>query len=434
MKKILILGKGKSGLAAKKLAEKKGFVCTMANDEDDVFEESELSSFSFVVTSPGFSPQNKWILACKKAKLRLVSELDFGLMHLASKNVIAITGTNGKTTTASLLAQILSKSKKTFLLGNIGMPLCEKVLEIEEGDFVVLEVSSFMLFQSQLLHPKVAVILGISPDHKEWHGSFAAYKRAKLKIFENQTKDDFSVVYDGFCEKTKGKVLLFSTSNCVLGAYEENGNIIYNNGNIHEVVAQSSTVLLWGKHNMQNVLAAVAASKCLGISNEQISTTLKNFAAPEHRLQKIGEVKGILFVNDSKSTNPNSTSVAIDSTKMPIVLLAGGHEKGLSMKEPFEKAAKKQCKIVCFGECGKRFFKEAKCAGIKHVFLEENLQKAFDCATKCSKKGDVVLLSPGTSSFDEFQNYEERGRAFEQLVKKFDKKNAKTNSNVSMQI
>ena len=434
MKKVLVLGKGKSGLAAKKILQSKGYMVEMVDDADSVFLKRKLASFCFAVTSPGFAPKNKWILACKKANLKVVSELDLGLESLKTNNVVAVTGTNGKTTIVSLIGDILKQQKTTFVLGNIGTPLCNEVEHIKKQDFVVLEVSSFMLEQSKKLKPKIAIISNITPDHVEWHGSEKNYVRAKLKILKN--KDGVAIVDFAdpllplYKAKSKAKLFFISTKKRVQGAYIRGKNIFFFDGNINELVAKVHHINLIGLHNQKNALMAICAAKLCGISNSNIQNALQSFSGLAHRIQKVGVVGGITFVNDSKSTNADSTIQAVKTfgRKKPIVLV-GGYDKGLPASELLQFLAKRAKHTVLFGAAGQRFVSEAK--NRKKFCLVKNLNDALEVATSKAKKGDIVLLSPACSSFDEFGSYEERGERFEQLVKELEsritnKKTSKT--------
>lgn len=435
MKKVLILGKGKSGAAVCDLLKKEGYVPVCVCDDDLVFSKEELFSFSFCTLSPGFAPDNRWIKACKEVGLKMVSELDLGLERLKSKNIVAVTGTNGKTTIVSLIAKMLESQKQTHLLGNVGTPLCEKVNEISQEDNVVLEVSSFMLNQSNRLHPKIAIISNITPDHIEWHKTHKNYVSSKLKILSLQTKEDYCIFaaddpnLNLYKKHAKGKVVLVSVCGECCGAYIKGDNIIYNDGNIHEVVAKRQDICMPGIHNQKNALMAIAAAKLFGISNQNITKTLREFNLLPCRIQSVATVRGTLFVNDSKSTNIDSTIKAIDAfSGKSIVLLLGGYDKGLDAKQFLCEASKKAKFLVFFGPAGKRFHAIAKKANLSNVCFGEKLSGAFNLATKIAKQGDVVLLSPSCSSFDEFSSYKERGKAFEQLVHKFEE-SAKTNKN-----
>ena len=423
--KVLVLGKGKSGNAAKEMLKGEGFFVRQVSDETKPYLAKTLKTYAFAVVSPGFSPQNKWVLACKSANLKLVSELDLGLSRTSSKNIVAVTGTNGKTTTCSLIASFLQTQKNTHLLGNIGTPICEKAKTIRKNDFVVLEVSSFMLAQSERLNPKIAIISNILPDHIEWHGSTQAYTQAKLKILGSSNGvaivDSADPLLPLYKANSKAKLFQISTKHKVLGAYIHGKNIFWNDGNIHELVAKRHQINLFGNHNLKNALMAICAAKLCGISNENIQKALQNFNGLPHRIQKVACVRGVTFVNDSKSTNVSSTLSAVQSfgRKRPIVLV-GGYDKMLEVGDLFKYLKHRTKHIVLFGAAGERFLKVAKKCGCKRLSLASNLKSAFQIATKKAKKGDVVLLSPACSSFDEFSSFEQRGERFEQLVKEFE--------------
>ena len=434
-KQILVLGKGKSGKAACYLLNKQGHKTICVDDTDDVFNEEEFSSFLFCVASPGFAPHNKWILACKNAGLKVISELDLGLLYCKSKNIVAVTGTNGKTTIVTLTSKLLETQQKTHLLGNVGIPLSAEVENIEKMDDVVLEVSSFMLYQSQRLHPKIAIISNITPDHKEWHQTHENYVESKLKILENQTSNDYCIfaaddpMLRTYLSRAKSKILLVSNFGKVEGVYIENNNIIFSAFNIHEVVAKVQDICICGKHNQVNALMAILAAKLMGISNKNIANSLRSFKGLDHRIKTVATKNGITFVDDSKSTNPESTIKAAEAMLgKSIVLMLGGFDKGLDVQEFVDKATKLAKQTVMFGPAGKRFFDVAMDQKAKNTVLAKNFTEAFLLATKIAERGDVVLLSPGCSSFDEFSSYSERGKKFEQLVESVEEQTKKNNT------
>ena len=421
--KVLVLGKGKSGNAAKNLLVGEGFFVRQVNGEDKPLRARTLKTYDFAVTSPGIPPKNKWLEACKEANLKVISELDLGLSCTKSKNIVAVTGTNGKTTICSLISSLLQTQNKTHLLGNIGTPISERAKTIRSGDFVVLEVSSFMLAQSEALQPQIAIISNITPDHIEWHGSNNAYIQAKLKILSNpkgvaivDSADPNLALYK---TQAKAKLFFICTKKRVQGAYIRGKNIFFRSGNIHELVAKVHHINLIGTHNQKNALMAICAAKLCGISNSNIQNALQLFSGLPHRIQKVGTFGGITFVNDSKSTNADSTIQAVNSfgKKKPIVLV-GGYDKGLPVADLLQFLAKRAKHTILFGAAGPRFVSEAK--NRKKFSLAKNLKDALELATKNAKKGDIVLLSPACSSFDEFSSYEQRGEFFEQQLKELE--------------
>ena len=424
--KVLVIGKGKSGNAAKKLLKSEGFFVRQVSDENAPFLPKTLKSYAFAIVSPGIPPDNKWVKACEKSNLKLMSELDLGISRIASKNVIAVTGTNGKTTIVSLISEMLSTKNKTHLLGNIGTPISSATKTISKGDFVVLEVSSFMLSQSKLLHPKIAIISNIEPDHIEWHKNFEAYINAKLKILSNPNGvaivDSADPLLPRYKKVAKCKLYQISISKRAVGVYVKRDNIFFRSGNINELVAKVHQINLIGNHNKKNALMAICAAKLCGISNENIQKSLQTFSGLPHRTQKVATVQGITFVNDSKSTNPDSTVKAVQAfnKKKPIVLV-GGYDKQLEMSALFKFLKRNTKRIVLLGAAGERFFHEARKCGCKRLSLASNLKSAFKIATEKAKKGDIVLLSPACSSFDEFSSYERRGERFSALVNEFER-------------
>ena len=425
MKKVLILGKGKSAKSAEIWLNINNYKTICVDDNDEVYQNRELKTFNLAVVSPGFNPQNNWIVAINNVDLPIVSEIDLGVCELDPSKIIAVTGTNGKTTIVSLLNFLIDGS---IALGNIGNPICANLSNIKKESVIILELSSFMLYYSEKIQPKIAILSNITPDHINWHGSYDNYLLTKLKIFKNQNKNDFAILdaddanFDLYSSFVKSKIISISLKKKVNGCYLKNGNIIFSFDHINEIVVNESKLKIKGEHNLKNIMMCICAAFLMGSSLEQISKRLVDFCGLEHRIEFVSEINGVSYINDSKSTNLDSTIVACKAFKNPINLLVGGFEKKLDVFPMFLELKDRVKNIIAFGNCGRRYYEAAKSANVRNVFLEKGLKEAVDRAYKISKKGDVVLLSPATSSFDEFKSYEERGCIFKQLVKEIGKK------------
>lgn len=429
---VLIIGKGTTAKGAKQLLESLGAKTTWVTDQDPIWSKDMFAPFSFVVLSPGIAPNNKWVKAATLAGLTTISEFDLGALFLHTKNTIGITGTNGKTTIVRLTNHILNQHSKSYSLENIGIPLCQKVTEIQNTDFAVFEFSSFVLFQSKLVAPHVAIISNITPDHQNYHGTFSNYMSAKLNLLKNQTPNDYCIfsatdkhkkIYQ---KAAKGQIIWVGKNkgkNCI---YVKNQNIIFKKDNINRVVAKLNQISLKGKHNLINAQMAIAACCCFCVPAKTIQNALLSFVGLPHRIESVATINGVEFVNDSKSTNPSSTMVAVEAISAPKILLLGGYEKGLDVKKMFKSIKNKVKAVVCYGACGERFKNTAKKFKINQIYYEKNLKNAVKKSKNIAKSGDVVLLSPATSSFDEFSGYEMRGDFFKQIVHELEKDQTKT--------
>ena len=442
-KNILILGFGKSGQSAYKLLSKTAkqififdekFKTKIQNNKknncfinknnlfykninfleenfNNVFIINNLKKFlqttkiHFCILSPGISVHSKYVKIIKQFEIRIVSELELGAIFTKGK-IIAITGTNGKTTTVNALYHILkSSNKETFLCGNVGTPISQIAPFTTSKSFVVVEVSSFQLQSSKNFRPDFAAILNIQPDHLDHHKTLKEYTACKTKIFDYHKTKKILNFDDLITKKLSQKNLnskFFSIKNKKI--YKNKLKLIKNNN-------------LVGKYNLSNLMCAYELSIWAGVKKDQIASAIKAFLPLEHRLEFVAKTDNITFINDSKSTNIASTISALDAMENQTILLLGGAEKNLDFSslnnQKFEYA-------VCYGECGQRIYEILK--RHKHVFLEKKLEEAFNKAVLTAKNISTpitILLSPATSSFDEFTGFEERGEAFKMLVKNY---------------
>lgn len=438
-KKVLVLGLSRSGIAAANFAKKHGanVYLTESRDvtEDKLSQIKEMQSngihieygghseefintAELAITSPGIPPHSEIIQKLKSKHIPVISELELAYRE-SDIPFIIITGTNGKTTTTSLTEHILSKKLKTKACGNIGTPPC--TMADENLDYFVCEASSFQLEMSPTLKPFISVWTNFTPDHIDWHQGLENYFKAKARVFLDPQAPKYSVLNAKdtklleFSKKAKGTIFMFAGNigdNC---CYEENNEIIYKQDGKTESIIKLSECPLIGEHNYQNIMCSIICAKLTGIDNETIKQAIMEFKAPEHRLEKVREFKGITFYNDSKATNPEAAIVAINSfNNVDVVLIAGGRDKNTDLTE-FCDSIKKHIKtVILIGEAADRFEENLKKNGFTNIIREKTLESAID---KCIElKPDVALLSPACSSFDMFTSYENRGEVFKEYV------------------
>ena len=440
-RKVLILGLSKSGISAAKYLNRHGadvFITEIREQkEEDAQKIKELNesgiqvemgkhSDEFIkdsyiaVTSPGIPPSSEIFQKLKAENISIISEVELAYRE-SPKPFIAITGTNGKTTTTALSSHILSEEYKAPACGNIGNPPCDFL--DEEIDYFVCEMSSYQIATSNSFQAQIACWLNFTPDHLGWHGGLDNYFEAKAKLFKSPQTPAFSV-FNGADEKLlefskgvnacSGEVFLFDKEvekNC---CYIKN-NAIYFKRKEEEHIIDIKDCPLVGLHNYQNIMCAVIVAKLVGLENEKIKSAIKTFKAPEHRLEFVRNYNGIDFYNDSKATNPEAAIVAIKSFKdVNAVLIAGGRDKNTDLGE-FCQAIKEHIKtVILIGEAAERFEENLKKNGFDNIIFENTLQSAVDKAMELSPQ--VILLSPACASFDMFNSYEHRGEVFKEYV------------------
>ncbi|MBQ2759838.1 MAG: UDP-N-acetylmuramoyl-L-alanine--D-glutamate ligase [Clostridia bacterium] len=439
-KKVLVLGYARSGKAAIKLLLKLGAVITLSEakpkeqiedylwlcemgvrvtgQEKEIFEED----YYKVIKNPGINGRLWFVQRLKERGIPVTTEIELAFEVAKKQHFIAITGSNGKTTTTTLMYEVLKKAypDKTHLSGNIGIALCETVLENnlleEEGHYIVLEISNFQLLDIINFSPEIAVIINLSPDHIDFMGSEDAYYRSKMRVYENMPENGV-FLYNTDDEKIKEYTSLLPVP-CRQVTYsleDKNADFfadesfVYENG---KALFPVNSIKVVGRHNVQNVLVAVSAAKQLGMSTDIIQAAVEEFRGVEHRIEYVREINGVKFYNDSKGTNVDATIIALKAFSSPTILLAGGFEKGLSF-EPLKAYLGNVKQVIAFGACGERLVKElTDGTGI----LVNTLDEALNEAVKIAEHGDVILLSPTTSSFDQYSCFEERGEHFKKLV------------------
>jgi UDP-N-acetylmuramoylalanine--D-glutamate ligase len=442
-KKVLVVGLGKSGLAAALFLRHRGAQVTvsdvrsadqLAKDIPALLEEGimveagghGLLTFrrqDLIVVSPGVPLDTPELAQVKHFGLPVIGELELAGRFLQGKS-IAITGSNGKTTTTALLGEILAGAGlPTLVGGNIGVPVVSLIDQSTPQSWSVLEVSSFQLESTEEFRPTIAVILNITPDHLDRHGSFENYAMAKERIFAAQTAAD-SVVLNADNARTAaaaahvlGKVYWFSYEHSVAqGAWVESGWLVYRaeQGGAVEKIMPLSGITLKGEHNVENVLAAVVAARLAGVSVEAVRHGIENFHAVEHRLEFVATRNGVEFYNDSKATNVDATAKALAAFQGGIHLILGGKDKNsdYTLLAPLLKERVRA--VYTIGAAAEKI--ESHLRGVVSLHSCETLQNAVRAASAAARPGEVVLLAPACSSFDQFESYEHRGRVFKELV------------------
>ncbi|WP_338834529.1 UDP-N-acetylmuramoylalanine--D-glutamate ligase [Moorella humiferrea] len=443
-KKILVVGLGKSGRAAAAVLARLGARVTACDrqliNEDEIrdliqngvelvlggYPEVAALGPHLVITSPGVPAWEPPLAEARRQGIPVWSELELAYRMLPpGVRIAAITGTNGKTTTTALCGRILQDAGLPVVVGgNIGTPLVEEIPAIVPKGYVVCEVSSFQLEAVTSFRPRVAVILNITPDHLDRHGDMDGYIAAKARLMAFQEPDDFAVLnYDddatrSLAARTKARVLFFSRRRQVEpGAYLKEGVLCVNLGGGEVRLCHRTELALKGDHNLENCLAASLVALSLGVEPGQLTATLKTFPGVPHRLERVAEINGVLYINDSKGTNPEATMKAIDAYPNPLILIAGGRNKGSDFTAMAEKMTGRVKFLVLVGEAAGELEQAARRAGIENIYRAQSFEDAVLGAVRQAVPGDIVMLSPACASWDMFKNYEERGELFKTIVR-----------------
>jgi UDP-N-acetylmuramoylalanine--D-glutamate ligase len=442
-KKVLVVGLGKSGLAAALFLRHKGAHVTvsdvrsaeaLAKDVPALLEEGimveagghGLLTFrrqDLIVVSPGVPLDTPELMQVKGFGLPIIGEVELAARFLKGR-MLAITGSNGKTTTTALVGEILEKSGvPTLVGGNIGVPVIDLVEQSNDNTWSVLEISSFQLESTVEFHPKIAVILNITPDHLDRHGSFENYARAKERIFAAMDEHDCVVLNADnvptteAAARTSAKAYWFSLEHPVdQGAWLQEGSLVFRgskNSEIEQIMPLKS-IPLKGSHNVENVLAAVVASRLAGVRGEVIRQGVEMFQAVEHRLEFVATLNGVDFYNDSKATNVDATGKAIAAFSSGVHLIMGGKDKGSPYTILGDLLRERVRAVYTIGSAAGKI--ESQLRGMVPILACETLEKAVSEAATAAHPGEVVLLAPACSSYDQFENYEHRGRVFKELV------------------
>jgi UDP-N-acetylmuramoylalanine--D-glutamate ligase len=442
-KKVLVVGLGKSGLAAALFLRRRGAQVTVSDLRSAQALSKEIPSLleagilveagghglltfrrqDLIVVSPGVPLNTPELVQVRNLGLPIIGELELAARFLKG-NVLAITGSNGKTTTTTLCGEIfLAAGLQTLVAGNIGLPVIETVEQSAPGAWSVLEVSSFQVETTESFHPRVAMILNITPDHLDRHGTFENYVAMKEKIFAHQAAADYLIlngddpVVQQAASRTRSQVLWFSRSKIVRrGTFLMNGMVMYRASEQSSPVPilPLAEIPLKGEHNVENVLAAVCAACVAGIAADVIGRAVASFHAVEHRLEFVANIHGVDYYNDSKATNVDATSKAIASFPGNILLILGGKDKNSDYTQLHALLRARVKTVYTIGSAAEKI--ESQIAGVTRVLRAGTLEAAVDRAAAEAVAGDIVLLAPACSSFDQFENYEQRGRVFKQAV------------------
>lgn len=423
LKMILIYGKGKTGTDIKKYLDKNNIENIIVDEKDEILHLKP----DLIIVSPGVPFYKEIYKFAKKNKIPIISDIEY-TYKLFKGDIIAITGTDGKTTTTSLIFEILKTSKKTFVGGNYGIPFIN-ALE-DSYNVAVLELSSFQLYSTKTFKPKIAVILNISKDHLDWHKKMKHYILSKFKIFKNQTENDYLILnYDDKCLKSinrKSKIYYFSLNELpegVNGIYlknKENDYYILTLKDKDEIDIKLKTKLI-GLHNLQNIMASILAGYLYKIDLYKIVKVIEDFNPLPHRIEFVASINGINFYNDSKATTVQAVEKAIDSFDSNVILILGGINKGGDFSVLKEKLESKVKKTVIIGRDKEEIKNMIK--NYTKVETAESLKDAVIYAYNTAEKGDTILLSPGCASFDMFKSYADRGQQFIEIVKNLEKQN-----------
>jgi len=403
--------------------EEKGIECELARHTEEFMEGTEL-----LVVSPGVDNNSLPIRWAEERKIPVISEIELGYQFCEGK-IVAVSGTNGKSTVTSIIGEIIKKAgKNVFVCGNIGTPFTSIASSVTKDDIVVLEISSFQLERIERFRPHVAVMLNITEDHLDRYSNFNEYVSAKLRLFANQSNTDYAIVnYDQSKLKALDKAvnsnLLYFTKHKLPkehgGAYVENNELVVRKDGRFIWFAAKDSLSLSGEHNLENALASGLAAFILGIEPDIIKDVLYNFKGLSHRFESVDTINGIRFVDDSKATNVDSARRAIQSSPKGIILIAGGKDKGGDYKILAKLLKEKVRSILLIGEASQRI--RDALSNTVEIALADNLNKAVKTAFKMAKRGETVLLSPMCSSFDMFKDYKERGDLFRRAVEELKK-------------
>ncbi|MFJ7829986.1 UDP-N-acetylmuramoyl-L-alanine--D-glutamate ligase [Peribacillus sp. NPDC046944] len=439
-KKVLVLGLAKSGVTAASLLHKLGAFVTV-NDMKPLSENPEAQGlleqgikvicgshpielldegFEFIVKNPGIPYSNPLVKGAMEKGIPVITEVELAY-QISEAPFLGITGTNGKTTTTTLIFEMMQAGKKSPLIaGNIGTVASGVAEKATAADTIVIELSSFQLMGIEEFRPEISIVTNLYDAHLDYHSSKQEYAEAKAAIARNQTASDFMIFnadqvdVKNMTKKTKAELVPFSTEvKHENGAYVEDGAVYFRG----EKVIAVSDIALPGKHNLENVLAAISAVKLKGVSNEAIHTVLTTFGGVEHRLQYVATIEKRKFYNDSKATNILAASKALTSFTEPVILLAGGLDRGNEFDE-LKPAMKHVKAVITFGETAEKIERIAKELGITHIKRVDNVVKAVPVAFDLSNEGDCILLSPACASWDQYKTFEQRGDMFMEAVHK----------------
>lgn len=436
-KKIFILGMARSGYeAAKLLSDYNNEIIVTDGKEQKEELVSELESlgvkviitsdqlsllddsFDYVIKNPGIKYDNPVVVKAKELGIKVINEVEMAYSFLdKSVNIIGVTGSNGKTTTTTLISEFMKNSfDNVYLGGNIGIPLSNFVRDIKPNSYLVLEISDHQLCDMYDFKTNVSVLTNITPTHLDFHKSYEVYQMTKKKIFNNHTSDDLAVINKDdevsmkITDDIKSTKVYYGHDKTNLAYYDEEG-IYYD----VKLVIKLDDIILKGKHNYQNIMGAIIAVKKYGVTDEVIQKVLKEFKGVEHRLEYVDTINGVTYYNDSKATNCVSTITALNSFNQPTILLLGGYDRGHSFHDLDDSMKNVKC-VVCFGETKNRIEEFCNDLNIR-CYKNDTLKEAMNVVKDICTPGDVVLLSPACASWDQYDKFEDRGDEFKNLVR-----------------
>ncbi len=448
-KKVLVIGLGKSGIAAVQAMLKLGaqvfvqdskkseeidpqLLAFLEGKEVNCFfgrNPEDMRVFDMLILSPGVSPELSFVKEAQQAGAEIIGELEIAY-RIGKGNYIAITGTNGKTTTTTLVGEIFHKAKeKTYVVGNIGVAVISKALSADEDTWLVTETSSFQLETTRYFKPAVSAILNLTPDHLDRHKTMENYGKAKAKIFENQDESQYLIInYDdkdcfALSKDCRAHVIPFSRKEELkLGAFVKDGVITIRNEKGEEIsFCRADQLMIPGSHNLENALAATAISYFAGVEPDVITKALVEFQGVEHRIEFCGQVDGVRFVNDSKGTNPDASIKAVEAIDGGIILIAGGYDKGSSFEELIRAFNGKVKHMVLLGKTAQKIKETAESMGFHNCVIVKDMEECVKEGFRLAEPGDTVLLSPACASWDMYTGFEQRGEHFKSCVDRLEK-------------
>jgi len=445
--RVLVVGMAKSGIASARLLATEGALVTI-NDVKSTEQLQDalnalqgvayvnalgrdpmtlLDGTDMIVLSPGVSICAPFAQEAKRRGIKVIGEIELGY-RFAKAPIVAITGTNGKTTTTALTGELFKAAGfHTYVLGNIGVPIAQEAKNTGPEDVIVAEVAGFQLESTDRFHARSCAILNLTEDHLDRFKTMENYAAAKAMVLNNQTEKDYAVfnaddpLVSAMAERAKGRVLWFSRKREVEnGAFVRNGEIIFRMDGKEAVICRADELKIPGSHNLENALAAVAVSLPVGVSPEAAAKALRTFPGVEHRIEFVCEKDGVRYINDSKATNPDSTVKAVEAIRRPTVLLLGGSNKNSDYTPVFEAFQRKVKAVVAYGFTRHQIERDAKKTNYSPIYIcDGSFEDAVMLAKSLATAGDDVLLSPACASYDMFKNFEERGRVFKELVRSF---------------
>lgn len=445
-KRVMVVGMAKSGIASARLLIEKGANVVLYDAKSiDAFDKHTFDEFlgkaefafgtdgdavgksaEILVLSPGVPTDLAFISQAKHDGKKVIGEIELGFLY-SDADFVAITGTNGKTTTTALTGEVfLNAGFCTHVLGNIGIPIAGEALKTKKGDIIVAETAALQLETIETFVPHVCAVLNITEDHLNRYGTMENYTAAKERVFENQTEKDYCVLnFDNditkkMSGKQKSKLIWFSRKvKLESGVFIEEGNIVSVEQDGKHIICRADEVKIPGAHNLENALAATALARCYHIPESIIRKTFMEFPGVEHRIEFVRKYKGVSYINDSKGTNPDATEKAAQAMTKPTVIILGGYDKKNSFVTLLKEFGENIQAVVAIGDTKQNIINDAKVAGFSKVFTADSFNEAVLKSKDIAQAGWNVLLSPACASYDMFDDYEQRGRVFKEIVNSF---------------